>query len=301
MQAQSVNSISVDSPAKLNLFLAITARRSDGYHELVSLAAPLAWGDRLLAEETGQGFSLECADPRMPRDGTNLILRTAAAFQAVTGWRGSVRFILEKRIPVGAGLGGGSSNAVAALRALNHLAGRPLDDAGLLTIAAGIGSDCPLFVSGSPVIMRGRGERIEVLAPESAGRLRGRRVFVFKPGFEISTASAYARLAQRAPDGYLPEAGAERRLAAWLGDASAGAEEILFNSFERPTFGRFMALPVLSDRIRIRFGLVMHLSGSGSACFALLPASGGPPAGEVAALVREAWGQSALVTETRLA
>ena len=149
--------------------------------------------------------------------------------------------------------------------------------------------------------MRGRGERIEALAAEPAGRLRGRRVFVFKPGFEISTASAYARLAQRARDGYLPEAEAERRLAAWIGDASAAAEKILFNSFERPTFERFIALPVLSERVRTRFGLGLHLSGSGSACFALLPASGGPPADEVAAAVREAWGQSALVTETRLA
>jgi 4-diphosphocytidyl-2-C-methyl-D-erythritol kinase len=149
--------------------------------------------------------------------------------------------------------------------------------------------------------MRGRGERIEALAEEPAGRLRGRRVFVFKPGFEISTASAYARLAHQARDGYLPEAEAERRLAAWFGDPSAAAEEILFNSFERPTFGRFMALPVLSDRIRIRFGLVLHLSGSGSACFALVPTSGGPPVDEVAGLVREAWGESALVTETRMA
>ena len=296
-----MNSICVDSPAKLNLFLAITARRSDGYHDLVSLAAPLAWGDRLLAEETSQGFSLECDDPRIPRDGANLILRAAAAFQAATGWRGGVRFILEKRIPVGAGLGGGSNNAVAALRAMNHLAGLPLNDAGLFKIAAGIGSDCPLFVSGSPVVMRGRGERIEALPAEPAGRLSGRRVFVLKPGFEISTASAYARLAQRARDGYLPEAEAERRLAAWFGDASAAVEEILFNSFEHPTFERFMALPVLSDRIRIHFGLVLHLSGSGSACFALLPPSGGPRADEVAALVREAWGQSALVTETRMA
>ena len=99
--------------------------------------------------------------------------------------------------------------------------------------------------------MRGRGERIEALAAEPAGRLEGPARLCFKPGFEISTASAYARLAQRARDGYLPEAEAERRLAAWFGDASAAAEKILFNSFEHPTFERFIALPVLSDRVRI--------------------------------------------------
>jgi len=296
-----VKSARAHSPAKLNLFLAVTGRRPDGYHELVSLAAPLTWGDDLLAEETEGGFSLECSDPRVPLGRDNLVLRAAEAFQAASGWRGGARFILDKRIPIEAGLGGGSSNAVAALRALNELAGGPLGDAGLLKIAAGVGSDCPLFLNGGPVVMRGRGERIEPLPANPAARLRGRRVFLFKPGIDISTASAYARLADRAPDSYLSAAEAERRLASWLGDPSAAAEDILFNSFERPVFDRFMALPVLLDRMQSRFGLAPRMSGSGSACFALLPSEGGPPPDGVAALVRDAWGSPAFFAEARIA
>jgi 4-diphosphocytidyl-2-C-methyl-D-erythritol kinase len=298
---KTVKSARAFSPAKLNLFLAVTGRRPDGYHDLVSLATPLAWGDDLLAEETGGGFALECGDPGVPRDGTNLVFRAAEAFRAASGWRCGVRFILHKRIPVGAGLGGGSSNAVAALRALNELAGGPLDETGLLEIAAGLGSDCPLFLNGGPVVLRGRGERIEPLPDKSAMRLRGRRVLLFKPGFEISTAGAYARLAEREGGAYLPPAEAERSLGCWLADSSAAAEEILFNSFERPAFERFPALPVLLDRIRIRFGLVPHMSGSGSACFALLPPAGGPAPHEIGAFVRDAWGPSALFVETRIA
>ena len=173
----------VFSPAKINLFLAITGRRDDGYHDLVSVAAPLDFGDLLTAEigvsapesgdrmaqcESGaQGagvpFRLECDNPEVPRDGANLVLKAAGAFAAATGWKEPVVFRLTKRIPIGAGLGGGSSNAAAALRALNQLSGADLGRAELGELAARAGSDCPLFLEGGPVIMRGRGERIEAL------------------------------------------------------------------------------------------------------------------------------------------
>jgi 4-diphosphocytidyl-2-C-methyl-D-erythritol kinase len=163
------------SPAKINLFLAVTGRRADGYHDLVSVVAPLDFGDLLIAEtgerkpEAGRQFDLECNDPEVPVDGNNLILKAAKAFVVATGWMEPVAFRLDKRIPVGAGLGGGSSNATATLLALNQLSGANLGRAELAGLAAGIGSDCPLFLEGGPVIMRGRGERIESL-PDPGGR-----------------------------------------------------------------------------------------------------------------------------------
>ena len=114
------------SPAKLNLYLAVTGRRADGFHDLVSLAVPLVWGDELRVTPTDGAFTLTCNDPAVPVDDTNLVLRAAHSFRTATGWTGGARFVLEKRIPMGAGLGGGSSNATIALRALNHLAGAPL-------------------------------------------------------------------------------------------------------------------------------------------------------------------------------
>ena len=96
------------SPAKLNLFLAVTGVRPDGYHELVTLAAPLEWGDNLSAEAADE-FSLECDDPQVPVDESNLVLKAARAFRAATAWPGGAKFLLEKRIPVGAGLGGAAA------------------------------------------------------------------------------------------------------------------------------------------------------------------------------------------------
>lgn len=290
--------VSVFSPAKINLFLAVTGRRADGYHELVSVVAPLTFGDELAAEtggerpETGTQFSLACDDPQVPVDGSNLVLKAAEAFAVATGWRTAVSFRLTKRIPVGAGLGGGSSNAIAALRALNQLTGAGLGHDALLALAAGLGSDCPLFLAGGPVVMRGRGEQVEALPAGAARRLHDRSVLLFKPGFGVSTEWDYERMAAGAPGSYLPAAEAGRRLAAWIA-GEADTAELLFNNLETVVFRKYLALPVLLDRLRTRFGLAPRMSGSGSACFALLPA--GAPVAEISAAIVDAWGPVSFV------
>lgn len=298
--------VTIFSPAKINLYLAVTGRRADGFHDLVSLAAPLEFGDELeaWAEEPASGgdgaagrFRLECAAAEVPLDGTNLILRAARLFAETTGWAGGARFRLTKRIPVGAGLGGGSSNAVAALRALQELSGRRAEAAQLAAMAAALGSDCALFLRGAPVVMRGRGERVETLPAAAAARLCGRRVLVFKPGFGIGTPWAYARMVARGGD-YVAAGAAEQRLAAWL-QSDAPAEEILFNNMEPVAFEKYVALPVLLAGLRREFGLAPRMSGSGSACFVLL--GDGEDAAPVAARIRSAWGDAATVVETRLA
>jgi len=319
-----VKPVTVFSPAKINLFLAITGQRADGYHDLVSVAAPLEFGDQLIAEAKGEGrkakdqFSLECDDPEVPRDETNLVAKAARRFCEATGWKAAVAFRLTKRIPLGAGLGGGSSNAAAALLALNQLSGAGLSRDRLMALAAQVGSDCPLFLPGGPVLMRGRGEQVESLPAAAAGRLRGRRVLLFKPNFSIRTAWAYERMAActgasaaataradksapgaaRAPAGYLSAAEAERRLAAWIA-GNAGAEELLFNNLEPVVFRKFIALPALLERLQTRFGLAPRMSGSGSACFVLLPDDA--PVEEIIGSVREAWGPLCFVHPTVIA
>lgn len=287
----------VPAPAKLNLFLAITGRRTDGFHDLVSVVAPLEWGDTLRAEAAGE-FSLACDRPAVPVDETNLILKAARAFRAATGWSGGAKFFLEKRIPMGAGLGGGSSDAAAALRVLNEFAGRPLDVPKLESLAAQIGSDCPLFLRAAPVVMRGRGERVDSLPPAVRSRLRGQRVLVFKPEFGVSTPWAYAQLVARAPHAYLPPTEAESRLTAWMNDERASVESLLFNNMEPAAFAKFVALPALVRRLRERFQIAAHMSGSGSACFALL--ADATPVEAITAEIRAAWGASACAVETRL-
>jgi 4-diphosphocytidyl-2-C-methyl-D-erythritol kinase len=293
-----LSTTTLQAPAKINLFLAVTGRRPDGFHDVVSIVAPLAWGDTISVEAAGDSFSVECDDPAIPVDATNLVVRAAQAFAAASGWRGGARFAIEKRIPAGAGLGGASSDAASALLALNELAGNPLDAPGLVRVASEVGSDCPLFLSKGPVVMRGRGERLEALPREAYRRIRGMRVLVFKPGFPIPTPWSYASLAAEAPRGYVAPSRAEARLASWISDPVAKAEDILFNSMERPAFAKFAALPCLLERIR-RFGLAAGMSGSGSACFALLKerTSTAPLVGAI----REAWGPSAFVVEARIA
>lgn len=291
--------ISLFAPAKLNLFLAVTGRRADGFHNLVSLVVRLEFGDVLRAEPA-ERTSLYCDDPAVPADESNLVLKAAAAFHRATQWHAGVKFTLQKRIPMGAGLGGGSSDAAAALRALNRLIGpeRALPEQRLAALAAEVGSDCPLFLADGPVIMRGRGERVERLPAEAVRRLQGRRVLVCKPGFGISTPWAYEQLVAVAPEGYVAAAEAEARLATWLGDATAPAEALGFNNMEPPAFAKYLALPVLRTQVRRDFGLDLRMSGSGSACFALLPENA--DAAPLMAAIQAAWGRSALVVETRI-
>jgi len=307
LRPAAMSALTVFSPAKLNLTLAVTGRRADGFHELVSLVAPVDCGDELVVRPAAAGFTLACDDPTVPVDGSNLVLKAAAAFVAATGWRGGAHFTLTKRTPIGAGLGGASSNAAMALSALNRLAGDPLAADALATVAAQVGSDCALFLAGGPVIMRGRGERIEPLTAAERARLTGRRVLIFKPAFGIATPWAYARLAACArateagaasPADYVPAAEAEARLAAWRRNPAARLEELLHNSLEAPVGGKFLALPVLLEELRRRFGLACRMSGSGSACFALLPAAA--PVADITAVIRGAWGPEVWLREAKL-
>ena len=296
----AVEPLAISAPAKLNLFLAVTGRRSDGFHDLVSVVVTLDFGDTLHVAPAAR-MELSCDDPSVPADDSNLVLKAARACAEASGWKGGAQFVLSKRIPAGAGLGGGSSDAAAALLALNRMAGAgvALNKSRLAEVAASVGSDCPLFLAGGPLVMRGRGERLEALPAPAAARLAGRRVLVFKPGFGISTPWAYGRLAAGAPQSYLSASEAEDRLRAWTADDQAAAEVLLFNSLEAPAFRKFPALPLLLERLRSEHGLTGGMSGSGSACFVFLPKEA--DAGPAAELVRREWGASAFVREARIA
>lgn len=306
-EISSVSALTIHAPAKLNLFLAVTGRRPDGFHNLVSVVVPLDLSDRLtvtMAEPTASGgprFQLVCGDPDVPCDETNLVLRAANAFAKATGWDGGAAFALEKRVPVGAGLGGGSSDGAAALRALNQLAGKPLQLDEIARLATSLGSDCPLFLHERPVVMRGRGEQVQPLTDAAVARLRGRSVIVFKPAFPVGTAWAYQRLAENAVAGrpaYLSETEAENRLAAWLDSGDASAESLLFNNMEPAVFAKHLALPTLLDQLRHDFALEPRMTGSGSACFAFVALDS--PVAEIAAAIRAAWGDSAFFVAARL-
>jgi len=297
----------LSSPAKLNLTLAVVGRRADGFHELVSLVSPLALADTLTVMPGPDGTaSLTCDDPTLPVDARNLVLRAEQAFRAVSGWTGGVHFHLEKRIPRGAGLGGGSSNATTALRALDRLAGTRLSASVRAGLAAQLGSDCPLFLADGPVLMRGRGERIEPVAAAVARRVSGRPVWLFKPAWGIETPWAFRRLAALGATAYERPDEAEAALARWLADPAAPLRALPGNTLERVAFGKYLALPALADQVREELELDVRMSGSGSCCFAFAP--DGVPAPRLAAVtealrarVFAAWGAEAFFAATRLA
>lgn len=311
----AMSAVSIFAPAKLNLLLAVTGRRPDGFHDLVSVVARVDVGDTLRLETTeagavtGEGsgepvhnqFELTCNDPEVPLGESNLVIRAAHRFASDTGWTGRGRFQLEKQLPMGAGLGGGSSDGVAALQALNTVTGERLSGEQLAAAATSLGSDCALFLRDGPVVMRGRGERVEDLPAPVTKRLQGRRVLIFKPDFGISTPWAYGQMIAH-PETYLPSTSAEARLAGFMAAATdpdpARLDVALFNNMELPAFAKYVALPTLLDQLRQRFALAPRMSGSGSACFAFLP--DGAPVAEITRAIHDAWGKSAWVRETRI-
>lgn len=273
--------------AKLNLSLAITGRRPDGFHELVSLVAPLDLADTL-SFEPGRPDGLTCDDPSVPADATNLVLRAAQAYRRRRPSAPTGRFHLAKRIPHGAGLGGGSADAAAALRLLDRACADPLGPDVLAEIAAEVGSDCPFFVRPQAAVMRGRGERLELLPASVRAALSGRRVALAKPPFGVATPEAYGLLARRGA--YRPAARAEAEVAAWLADPSADPSA-LGNDLAAPVFAKYPALPAGLASFRLAVGGEWRMTGSGSACFAFVTA--GFDQAALQAQARLAWGPTA--------
>ncbi len=151
--------LTIFAPAKVNLCLHVLGRRPDGYHELATLMQPLSLGDYLKVRLGGEGLSLSCNDPALCGD--NLVLAAARAFFQAVELEPSAEFALQKNIPVAAGLGGGSSDAAAALLALNALHGSPLTPERLWQLARNLGADVPFFLGGVTALCSGIGDVVE--------------------------------------------------------------------------------------------------------------------------------------------
>jgi 4-diphosphocytidyl-2-C-methyl-D-erythritol kinase len=180
--------IEVRAPAKINLSLHVLGRRSDGYHELRTIFQSIALHDTLVIRRRPGSFTVRCDDPACPSDAGNLVWRAAVAVWTAAHRRGAPRDVamaLKKRIPLGAGLGGGSSDAAAALRALASL--WRLDPAALPSLARELGADVPYFLEGGTALGLERGDVVFPLADQPV-----EWVVVVVPPFEVATADAYA-------------------------------------------------------------------------------------------------------------
>jgi len=181
--------IRVQAPAKINLFLAVKGRRADGYHELCSLMAGVGLFDTLWMTIGTGTIRVTCNDPQVPEDPSNLACRAAALFHNRFSRADGVHIKIDKKIPVAAGLGGGSSDAAAVLRGLNTLYGQPFDQKALMEMGLAIGADVPFFIFGKPAFATGVGEQLEAcedLAPY--------HVVLVYPGVSIATADVFKNL-----------------------------------------------------------------------------------------------------------
>lgn len=173
------------SPAKLNLFFRVLKKRDDGYHEIASIYQAIDLGD-ILEVNLDEKEQLTCTNPAIPLDEANLILRAADLFRRKTGLKVYAKFHLEKKIPIQAGLGGGSSNAATTLWALNELTQKPAAVQDLIKWAAEIGSDVPFFFSQGTAYCTGRGETITPIALPKESSL-----YLAKPSYGLSTPLVY--------------------------------------------------------------------------------------------------------------
>lgn len=185
------SSIQIPSYAKINWTLDVLFKREDGFHELRTIYQTVSLHDTLSITETDGPIEIVCDHPQVPSDESNLAFKAAARLREAAGTSKGARIEIEKRIPVAAGLGGGSSNAAATLLALIKLWGIVPDERALLQIAAGLGSDVPFFLMGGTALGVGRGE--EVYRIEQA---RCEHLLLVNPGFAVSTREAYERLSR---------------------------------------------------------------------------------------------------------
>ncbi len=256
------DSLTLRAPAKVNLRLRVLAREASGYHRLETVFCALELADTLEAARAPGAVALEVEGAEVGPAEENLVVRAARVFGEAAGVEPDVRFRLTKRIPAGAGLGGGSSDAAAALRALNALHDEPLGHDTLLELAAGLGADVPFFLCGSNhALAWGRGERLLALPA-----LPARPALVVKPSFSIATGDAYRWLAASRRGGAGADAGARvlhhDRLAGW--DDVAGAAG---NDFEAVVFAEHPILEAVRDALRHAGAAPALLAGSGSAVF----------------------------------
>jgi 4-diphosphocytidyl-2-C-methyl-D-erythritol kinase len=254
--------VTLQAHAKLNLFLRVLGRDADGYHSLETLFCRLELADTLTARRSpGRGvrLSVNGADCGPERD--NLAFRAAEALLAIVREPFAVELTLEKRIPVGAGLGGGSADAAAALQAVNQLAGQGVPRAELLHLAAGLGADVPFCASGASLALAwGRGERLLALPA-----LPPAPVLLLSPPVPVRTADAYAWLDQRT-------AGVRRgalvlepaTLTAWSDIARMAG-----NDFESVVFGRLPAVREAFEALARTGPLLCRMTGSGSTLVAV--------------------------------
>jgi 4-diphosphocytidyl-2-C-methyl-D-erythritol kinase len=262
-EARDASALRMPANAKLNVFLRVLGRRDDGYHDVETVVLPVSLADHVSVEPADE-LTVSLDGPAVqgvPTGDGNLALRAARELAVEAGGVQTLgaRIIIEKRIPVAAGLGGGSADAAVTLLLLDQLWSTGLGRDGLVSVAARVGSDVPALLLGEPAYVRGRGEIVEPVLPQAT-------TWVVRPfAFGVSTADAYAWWDERAATG--PDPGA------LIAAAEAGNDELLgsalYNDLQGPVAARH---PEISEAVAALTDAGVHgavMSGSGPTVVAL--------------------------------
>jgi 4-diphosphocytidyl-2-C-methyl-D-erythritol kinase len=266
VRAMTGRAARVVAQAKVNLFLGVLAREESGFHQIETLFCRVDFGDDVVVRVTDAGTTIDCRGADVGPAEQNLAFRAAELYRQAAEWPRGYAIEIEKRIPVGGGLGGGSADAAAVLRALNRLNPQPLAAEHVAAIAARLGADVPFLAAEAPLALAwGRGERLLFLPA-----LPPRPVILLAPPFSVPTKDAYRWLAAhrarpRTPDSpapalrpYTPEA-----LSSWVGVQERAGNEFEGVVFERhPRLARYVAALAALPGARIA-----RMSGSGSTLF----------------------------------
>jgi 4-diphosphocytidyl-2-C-methyl-D-erythritol kinase len=259
----TATSLSLPALAKVNLFLRVLAREGDGFHGIETLLCLVSLSDLLRAERReGRGVTIEVSGADVGPADQNLAVKAATAVLEAVGHRFAIHLTLTKRIPVRAGLGGGSSDAAAALHAANHLAGNPIPRHELVQLAARLGSDVPFFCIGAPLALAwNRGDRMLRLPP-----LPSAPALLLTPRVAVATAEAYGWV-----DAARQSAGRRGAVALDLAALSGWGDiaRMAGNDFESPVFGRHAEVRGAFEALVATRPLLCRMSGSGSTLFAI--------------------------------
>ncbi len=250
------------SPAKINLFLQITGKRPDGYHDLVSLMCCVGLYDTVTLSFGVKETSVSCRHPDVPEDETNLTAVAASLFFNTLNINDGVKISIEKQIPVGAGLGGGSSNAAAVLLGLNRFYDTAFSQDKLISLGCSIGADVPFFIFRKPAIVSGIGDKLKAYQG-----LESFKILLVFPGFGISTAKVYKNL-------NLGLTNCKKKLRSFLlNEQSFNPGCHLCNDLEPTAASMYPGIFIAKEAL-LRYGALGALmSGSGSTVFGLFPDS----------------------------
>ena len=257
-----IKTVQVRSPAKVNLFLEVLHKREDGYHELETLFQEINLCDEISVEQIPENqIKVSSNSPDVPTDSTNLVYRAALLFFKQTGISSGIHIHILKKIPVAAGLGGGSSNAAATLKALQSLFQVDLGLETNLVMARQLGADVPFFLKGGSALGRGIGDRLESLKSSKKFFL-----VLVNPNFKVATANVYRQISLN-----LTRPNSDITLikdALARGDISELGSR-LFNRLEDVVFHKFPALNSMKEALKKSGALGALLSGSGPTLFAI--------------------------------